>query len=182
MNMKRLLVFAAAVAAAVVCLTPPPTTRVLAEVTAPDSALGNGIVEQNQPCAPAGSVCEDWFCTGKSYCHASGICGEDLKCHVVGEYACICDLAKCNAECVTDVNCPPALPVCTDMKAYPLCTCIEKIAVGGIAEVAGADASALGTTDSGSSSGATYAVMAGIAAGVVLLAAGGWYARRRWLS
>jgi len=53
--------------------------------------------------------------------------------------------------------------------------------VGGVAEVADADASALGATDSGGSSTATYAVIAGIA-GVALLGAGGWYARRRWLS
>lgn len=53
--------------------------------------------------------------------------------------------------------------------------------VGGIAEVAGAEASALGATDSDGSSTATYAVIA-VVAGVALLGAGGWYARRRWLS
>jgi len=58
---------------------------------------------------------------------------------------------------------------------------IDRVPVGGIAEVAGAEAAALGATDSGGSSGTTYAVIAGIA-GVALLGAGGWYARRRWLS
>ena len=53
--------------------------------------------------------------------------------------------------------------------------------IGGIAEVAGAETSALGATDSGGSSGTTYAVIA-VVAGVALLGAGGWYARRRWLS
>jgi len=53
--------------------------------------------------------------------------------------------------------------------------------VGGIAEAPDADAS-LEATDSGGSSSTTYAVIAGIAAGAVLLGAGGWYARRRWLS
>ena len=53
--------------------------------------------------------------------------------------------------------------------------------VGGIAEAPDAEASALGATASGGSSGTTYAVIAGIAAGAVLLGAGGWYARRRWL-
>jgi hypothetical protein len=180
--MKRLLVFAAAAVAAIVCLTPSPTTKVLAEVAAPDSAFGNGIVEQNQPCAPAGSVCEDWFCMGKSYCHASGICGEDLKCHVVGEYACLCDLTKCNAECVHDSDCPPALPVCTDMNGAPYCTCVKELdGVGGIAEAPDVNASAPESTASGGSSGTTYAVIA-VVAGVALLGAGGWYARRRWLS
>jgi len=56
----------------------------------------------------------------------------------------------------------------------------EPPAVGGIAEAPDADASPLGATASGGSSGTTYAVIAGIAAGAVLLAAGGWYARRRW--
>ena len=55
-------------------------------------------------------------------------------------------------------------------------------APGGIAEAPDVDASALEATTSGGSSGTTYAVIAGIAAGVVLLGAGGWYARRRWLS
>jgi hypothetical protein len=54
--------------------------------------------------------------------------------------------------------------------------------IGGIAEVSDVDASSLGATASGGSSGTTYAVIAGIAAGAVLLGAGGWYARRRWLS
>ena len=53
---------------------------------------------------------------------------------------------------------------------------------GGIAEASDAEASALGATASGGSSGTTYAVIASIAAGIVLLGAGGWYARRRWLS
>lgn len=56
------------------------------------------------------------------------------------------------------------------------------VPVGGVAEAADAGASALGATASGGSSNTTYAVIAGIAAGVVLLGAGGWYARRRWLS
>jgi hypothetical protein len=53
--------------------------------------------------------------------------------------------------------------------------------VGGIAEAPDAEASALGATASGGSSGTTYAVIAGIVAGAVLLATGGWYARRRWV-
>jgi len=52
--------------------------------------------------------------------------------------------------------------------------------VGGIAEAPDADASALGATAPGGSSSRPYAVIAGIAAGVALLGAGGWYARRRW--
>lgn len=52
--------------------------------------------------------------------------------------------------------------------------------VGGIAEAPDADASALGATTSGESSAPPYAAIAGIAAGAVLLGAGGWYARRRW--
>jgi len=54
--------------------------------------------------------------------------------------------------------------------------------IGGIAEVSDAEASALGATASGGSSGTTYAVIAGIVAGALMLGAGGWYARRRWLS
>jgi hypothetical protein len=56
------------------------------------------------------------------------------------------------------------------------------VRVGGIAEAPDAEASALGATASGGSSGTTYAVIAGIAAGAVLIGAGGWYARWRWLS
>jgi len=52
--------------------------------------------------------------------------------------------------------------------------------IGGIAEAPDVDASALGATASGGSSGTTYAVIAGIAAGALMLGAGGWYARRRW--
>ncbi len=55
-------------------------------------------------------------------------------------------------------------------------------AVGGIVELrAGADASA---EDSGPSSSRDYAgpvAAAVVAAGVIALATGGWYARRRWL-
>ena len=54
--------------------------------------------------------------------------------------------------------------------------------IGGIAEVSDAEASTLGATASGGSSGTTYAVIAGIVAGALMLGAGGWYARRRWLS
>ena len=54
--------------------------------------------------------------------------------------------------------------------------------IGGIAEVSDVDASALEATASGGSSGTTYAVIAGIVAGALMLGAGGWYARRRWLS
>jgi hypothetical protein len=54
--------------------------------------------------------------------------------------------------------------------------------IGGIAEAPDADASSLEATASGGSSTTTYAVIASIAAGIVLLGAGGWYARRRWLS
>ena len=54
--------------------------------------------------------------------------------------------------------------------------------VGGIAEVAGAEAAALGATESGGSSGTTYAVIAVVAVGLIVLGTGGWYARRRWLS
>lgn len=55
-----------------------------------------------------------------------------------------------------------------------------KLGIGGIAEAPDVDASALGATTSGGSSDTTYAVIAGIAAGAVLLGAGGWYARKRW--
>jgi len=54
--------------------------------------------------------------------------------------------------------------------------------VGGIAEAPDVDASALGATDSGGSSSATYAVIAVVAVGLIVLGTGGWYARRRWLS
>jgi len=69
--------------------------------------------------------------------------------------------------------------------ALELCVPVLKeaeISIGGIAEAPDADASALEATTSGGSSTTTYAAIAGIAAGVVLLGAGGWYARRRWLS
>jgi hypothetical protein len=52
--------------------------------------------------------------------------------------------------------------------------------VGGVAEAPNGEESALGATDSGGSSDTTYAIIAIVAAGVVLLAAGGWYARSRW--
>ena len=69
--------------------------------------------------------------------------------------------------------------------ALELCVPVLKeaeMSIGGIAEAPDADASALEATTSGGSSTTTYAAIAGIAAGVVLLGAGGWYARRRWLS
>jgi len=56
---------------------------------------------------------------------------------------------------------------------------LKEVLVGGIAEAPDAEASSLGATDSGGSSGTTYAVIAGIAAGALMLGAGGWYARRR---
>jgi len=59
---------------------------------------------------------------------------------------------------------------------------LKEVLVGGIAEAPDVDASALGATASGGSSGTTYAVIAGIVAGALMLGAGGWYARRRWLS
>ena len=59
---------------------------------------------------------------------------------------------------------------------------IPDCVVGGIAEVAGAEAEALGATDSGGSSSATYAGIAVVAVGLIVLGTGGWYARRRWLS
>jgi hypothetical protein len=71
----------------------------------------------------------------------------------------------------------PALELCT-----PVLKTLVYLPVGGIAEASNADASSLEATTSGGSSGTTYAAIAGIAAGVVLLGAGGWYARRRWLS
>jgi len=54
--------------------------------------------------------------------------------------------------------------------------------VGGIVEAVDAEASPVGATDSGSSSGTTYALLAGTAAVLVALGTGGWYARRRWLN
>jgi len=63
----------------------------------------------------------------------------------------------------------------------PVLKTVVDTSIGGIAEAPDADASALGATASdGGSSNTTYAVIAGIAAGLVLLAAGGLYARRRW--
>jgi len=59
---------------------------------------------------------------------------------------------------------------------------LKEVLVGGIAEAPDADTSTLGATASGGSSGTTYAVIAGIVAGALMLGAGGWYARRRWLS
>lgn len=56
------------------------------------------------------------------------------------------------------------------------------VVIGGIAEAPDADASSLGATTSSGSSGTTYAVIAGVVAGAVLIGAGTWYARRRWLS
>jgi len=53
------------------------------------------------------------------------------------------------------------------------------IPVGGEAEAPDVDAS---STASGGSSGTTYAAIGGIVAGVMLLSAAGWYARRRWAS
>ena len=64
----------------------------------------------------------------------------------------------------------------------PAIKAVLATSIGGIAEAPDADASALEATDSGSSSTTTYAAIAGIAAVAVLLGAGGWYARRRWLS
>jgi len=53
--------------------------------------------------------------------------------------------------------------------------------VGGIAEAPGAADSALGTAESpDGSSATTYAAIAAVAAAAILLAAGVWYARRRW--
>ena len=69
--------------------------------------------------------------------------------------------------------------------ARELCVPVLKemgVSIGGIAEAPDADASALEATASGGSSTTTYAAIAGIAAVAVLLGAGGWYARRRWLS
>jgi len=71
----------------------------------------------------------------------------------------------------------PALELCVPVLKEPVF-----LPIGGIAEAPDADASSLEATTSGGSSGTTYAAIAGIAAGVVLLGAGGWYARRRWLS
>jgi len=71
----------------------------------------------------------------------------------------------------------PALELC-----MPVLKTVVDTSIGGIAEAPDADASALEATTSGGSSTTTYAAIAGIAAGVVLLGAGGWYARRRWLS
>jgi len=65
----------------------------------------------------------------------------------------------------------------------PVLKTVVDTSIGGIAEAPDADASALeATTTTGGSSTTTYAVIAGIAAGIALLGAGGWYARRRWLS
>ena len=71
----------------------------------------------------------------------------------------------------------PAVELCV-----PALKTVVNTSIGGIAEDPGADASALEATTSGGSSGTTYAVIASIAAGLVVLGAGGWYARRRWLS
>ena len=71
----------------------------------------------------------------------------------------------------------PARELCV-----PVLKTVLKTGIGGIAEAPDADASALEATASGGSSGTTYAVIAGIAAGALMLGAGGWYARRRWLS
>ena len=72
----------------------------------------------------------------------------------------------------------PALELCV-----PALKTVVDTSIGGIAEAPDADASALeATTTTGGSSTTTYAVIAGIAAGIALLGAGGWYARRRWLS
>jgi len=71
----------------------------------------------------------------------------------------------------------PARELCV-----PVLKTVLKTGIGGIAEAPDADASALEATASGGSSGTTYAAIAGIAAGLVVLGAGGWYARRRWLS
>jgi len=172
--MKRLsilavAVVASAVVAAIVCLTPPSTTKVLAE--------------GHQPCLTPGESCIDWYCDQATYCTGSGICGDDLKCEVVTEYACNCKLDDenvCAAECRRDDDCiNPKRPDCTGMLD---CQCVSRHGLGGVAEAPDADTSTLGATASGGSSGTTYAVIASIAAGIVLLGAGGWYARRRWLS
>jgi len=83
----------------------------------------------------------------------------------------------------------PPVPTATEFHVvgFPreLCVPVLKvvnISIGGIAEAPDADASALEATTSGGSSTTIYAVIAGIAAGLVVLGAGGWYARRRWLS
>ena len=55
-------------------------------------------------------------------------------------------------------------------------------AVGGTAELLG-QPDAPGRGEASASSSVPYAALAGgLAAGVLALAAGGWYARRRWMS
>jgi len=83
------------------------------------------------------------------------------------------------------LDCPPptaSTPGPTPDLTQDAAVKVEAYAVGGIAEASDVDASALGATASGGSSGTTYAVIAGIVAGALMLGAGGWYARRRWLS
>jgi len=204
--MKRLLILAAAVAtavvAAIVCLAPPPTTKVVAEMPAPesDSICGNGTVEPPEECdppAPDSPQCPDWLCSGKAYCWS--MCNINCKCSDPSG-ACGCVKGKCGCECEVNADCPSERPICTGMGGLPYCTCVEAPTatptptaptptprpptptpyIGGIAEAPDLDTSALEATASGGSSGTTYAVIAGIAAGVALLGAGGWYARRRW--
>jgi len=77
----------------------------------------------------------------------------------------------------TELMVGPAIELCV-----PAIKIDMDVSIGGIAEAPDADASALEATASDGSSGTTYAAIAGIAAAAMLLGAGGWYARRRWLS
>ncbi len=59
---------------------------------------------------------------------------------------------------------------------------VNELSVGGIAERLGTSAGPDSSLDSSSGSGFSYAALGGaLAAAAVAVAAGGWYARRRWL-
>jgi len=83
----------------------------------------------------------------------------------------------------------PPVPTATEFHVggppRELCVPVLKTVVtgvGGIQNLPDIAESAAAAESSGGSSSLPYAAIAGVAAGLVVLGAGGWYARRRWLS
>ena len=161
--------------------TPTPTAT-------PTHVCGNETPEAPwEQCDPPGPVAKDnqcpnwWWCEGAVYCELryAPSCTAQCQCHY--DYGAIdrsCVIGQCGADCVTDADCFINY-VCRG------CNCVHT-GVGGIAELpplagASAEGAAAPAQGSGWSSANYAALVGGLAAAVVVLSAGGWYARRRWI-
>jgi hypothetical protein len=146
---------------------PPPTP------TPGPAVCGNSVVEPPEQCDPPQA--NSTQCAQSSYCQGVYLCVRDAYGDCSGQCACSydagscgCQVGQCGAQCATNDDCPSGW-TCAG------CVCVSGTpspAVGGLAEL----------PDVSGSSGPHYAALGGgLAAALLALTAGGWYARRRWL-